>query len=771
METPHSFTPYPPTNGNLSPPGPFSTPHRDVSVPPSTPLSTLHQFDSPDLMTSLRYSTNNSHPALPVHQSADFRVSASHGQVDGPHGSCIMQASEDHLTRYQNAPFLLLKQQVDTLQRRLFELETENRVYKQNYDDIISKLPQLLGMDPNESIKAQPAHTFLQGRIVLGLGWDFLKPITPHGVQLMWWDSSRSKEMRTMNSGGKPGQHSEEVNVGQQYLEDENGMVISGRVAKDVRNRMRACIHSLIWSGQATPTETHLGHEARMYTSVFKSSSTEGAAPKKRKQTQVTDTVNKRAKLDETASPVYSSTSMPDSRATSTTPAPSLPQTLLTLLPPLSPPPLFGLDSSLSSGMLTLSPSFLSAPSLPPLPAISAVPAGPPAISTSITISAAPAPAHTASAALALSAVLDAAPAISAALARAAAQAVGAAPAAARTAGAMHTVSTAPAVSTAPTNFTAPASAPAISTALTVSAEGVVGATPAATHTAGAACTVSAAPVASAAPIASTVRVASTVHVASTIPAVSAAPTNFTAPASTPAISTALTISAAPGIGAAPTATHTAGAACTVSAAPVASTARTDSIASAAAPAIATAITVSAAPAGAAVPTAVCTSIPEQPSGGPPKPRTIVPVRTPFSTLRRRSTRNGAATEVQDGVGQFDSELAASMTTSPDGSPSLPPDAQASGGDPEPTPKASGGQTARRRIPKEYELARLAYQEGIASEKNLYLKRLLDEDPDLSMTYGEFQEAFKNISDDLRKELNDAKCEALRAKRAKPVIP
>ncbi|KAM5545208.1 hypothetical protein V8D89_001319 [Ganoderma adspersum] len=648
-------------------------------------------------------------------------------------GSCIMQASEDHLTRYQNAPFLLLKQQVDTLQRRLFELETENRIYKQNYNNIISKLPQLLGMDPDESIKAQPAHTFLQGRIVLGLGWDFLKPITLHGVQLMWWDSSRSKEMRMMNSGGKPGQHSEEVNVGQQYLEDKNGMVISGRVMKDVRNRMRACIHSLIWSGQAAPTETHLGHEACAYLHVMMARGFEFMCYCDN-GTWKTD-----ALLRQMYTSVFKSSSTEETEANTG----------------------YGHYSSSSSRMLTLSPSFLGAPSPPPSPAISAVPAGPPTISTSVTISAAPAPTHTASAALALSAALDTAPTISAALARAAAQAVGAAPAAAHTACATHTVSTVPAISTAPTDFTVPASAPAISTTLTVSAAGIVSATPAATHTAGVACTVSAAPVASTTPIASTIRVASTVHVASTVPAVSAAPTNFTAPASAPAISTALTISAAPGIGAMPTATHTAGAACTVSAAPVASTTHTDSIASTAAPAIATAITVSAAPAGAAIPTAACTSIPEQPSGGPPKPRTIVPVRTPFSTLRRCSTRNGAATEVQDGVGQFDSEPAASMTTSPDGSPSLSPDAQASGGDPEPTPKASGGQTARRRIPKEYELARLAYQEGIASEKcfrrNLYLKRLLDEDPDLSMTYGEFQEAFKNISDDLRKELNDAK--------------
>ena len=146
-------------------------------------------------------------------------------------------------------------------------------ISRTTYELLVSHVPQLLGMIhgsgglPAGSSNPQPQPTPKTQAFVLGYGWDYpaLREKPTHG-RFEWWSQKRWEKH---GPKGKQGQHETELNVGQLFIEGEDGDAVDGYTAKDCRDVTRALIRSLIWSGQAPSTEGRLSHEARVYVHVM----------------------------------------------------------------------------------------------------------------------------------------------------------------------------------------------------------------------------------------------------------------------------------------------------------------------------------------------------------------------------------------------------------------------------------------------------------------------------------------------------------------------
>ena len=139
------------------------------------------------------------------------------------------------------------------------------------FDSMVTKIPILLGISDahapsdigNTSVQHRGSGT---GKVLLGLGIDY--PVAPDapppGVTLKYWMKS-SYNSCTIKKGKKTGQHKSNKNVGQIWIEDENGQPISGYITKSIHGMLMTSFHSLLWTGQA-PVQFHeLGYEACVY--------------------------------------------------------------------------------------------------------------------------------------------------------------------------------------------------------------------------------------------------------------------------------------------------------------------------------------------------------------------------------------------------------------------------------------------------------------------------------------------------------------------------
>ncbi|KAI9059532.1 hypothetical protein FKP32DRAFT_1605950 [Trametes sanguinea] len=187
-----------------------------------------------------------------------------------PHVLCVAEATESLLLRAGNIPYAIAKQQTTLLSRQIDTLQADKL-----YNDLVLKIPQLLGMDAGTlasgpalsgtaAAQGGPGNTPAQAKhcIVLGLGWTYPQVREmPTGVVFKYWFASAYKERP--KKGGKQGPHDEKLNIAQLFVEDEDGYSVSGTVAKDMREMLRSLLHSLVWSGQAAPLQDQLSHEAQ----------------------------------------------------------------------------------------------------------------------------------------------------------------------------------------------------------------------------------------------------------------------------------------------------------------------------------------------------------------------------------------------------------------------------------------------------------------------------------------------------------------------------
>ncbi|KAI0356817.1 hypothetical protein OH77DRAFT_171148 [Trametes cingulata] len=123
--------------------------------------------------------------------------------VPGQHVLCVARASEERLLSTGNIAFTLAKEKIKVLTHELHALRIEASAQRQLYNELISKVPQLLGMVPNvdntatESITSSMQHPLdtihrapsaAHGRIVLGLGWGYpQRRDQPEGVMFKYW--------------------------------------------------------------------------------------------------------------------------------------------------------------------------------------------------------------------------------------------------------------------------------------------------------------------------------------------------------------------------------------------------------------------------------------------------------------------------------------------------------------------------------------------------------------------------------------------------------
>lgn len=143
------------------------------------------------------------------------------------------------------------------------------------------KVPQLLGMGspPDSARPGQPPKSVISSeppspsctcisRVVLGFNWDYPVAPTqpPTGISLKFWTKDKYDGRPVKDTKG--GQHGRRDNVGQDWIEDESGSMISGIVAKNLRDMLSSLLHSLVWSGQAGEKSAKLPHEARVYIHV-----------------------------------------------------------------------------------------------------------------------------------------------------------------------------------------------------------------------------------------------------------------------------------------------------------------------------------------------------------------------------------------------------------------------------------------------------------------------------------------------------------------------
>ncbi|KAI0354176.1 hypothetical protein OH77DRAFT_513233 [Trametes cingulata] len=220
-----------------------------------------------DTASEFYESRSSNIPSRPFHDISDDYA------TQGQHVLCVARASEERLLSTGNVAYTLAKDRIKVLTKELHTLHIETDMQRKLYEDLVSKIPQLLGMIPNvehESLEVtsgsstQPIH----GRVVLGLGWVYpQRRDRPEDVAFRYWYASDYKE-RPNKGGGKQGRHDENVNVAQLFVEDEQGQPVSGTVAKDIREMLRSLLHSLVWSGQAAASQDHLPHEARVYIHV-----------------------------------------------------------------------------------------------------------------------------------------------------------------------------------------------------------------------------------------------------------------------------------------------------------------------------------------------------------------------------------------------------------------------------------------------------------------------------------------------------------------------
>ncbi|RDX46346.1 hypothetical protein OH76DRAFT_1485590 [Lentinus brumalis] len=189
------------------------------------------------------------------------------------HLSCIVQADHDQLTRSRNVAYALARQQIEGLACDLARVQGEAEAYRRAFDELISKVPQLLGMPQTPAAQASfeppsPSCTCVR-QVVLGFNWDYPQAPAhpPTGILLKFWAKEKYDERPIKESRG--GQHGRKNNVGQDWIEDEAGKMISGIVAKNLRDMLSALLHSIVWSGQAGEKSAKLPHEARVYIHVI----------------------------------------------------------------------------------------------------------------------------------------------------------------------------------------------------------------------------------------------------------------------------------------------------------------------------------------------------------------------------------------------------------------------------------------------------------------------------------------------------------------------
>lgn len=138
---------------------------------------------------------------------------------------------------------------------------------------MVNKVPILLGITRvqdhaanNLAQQDQQGNLLHAGKVVLGHGMVYpsAPSAPPQGVQLKFW-SKTIFSGRTKKGKKKTGQHKSNKNIGQSWVEDEAGNIISGYVAHSIREILASCFHSLAWTGQAPLYSRELGHEARVY--------------------------------------------------------------------------------------------------------------------------------------------------------------------------------------------------------------------------------------------------------------------------------------------------------------------------------------------------------------------------------------------------------------------------------------------------------------------------------------------------------------------------
>ncbi|TFY65490.1 hypothetical protein EVJ58_g1956 [Rhodofomes roseus] len=189
----------------------------------------------------------------------------------------ISQADHDTLCRLQNSTYQARLQQIEHLNMEKTELLT----YKKLYNDLITRIPPLIGLAqgtytapsiPDAAVSATApsrvpkAAPWASHRVTLGLGLTMpAVPRIPSGIRY------RTREDWNSAQKGKPakqGPQPEGLNVAQRFIEEANGEPVSGYVAKEARLMLHSLLHSLLWSGQASPSAQTLGHEARVYLHV-----------------------------------------------------------------------------------------------------------------------------------------------------------------------------------------------------------------------------------------------------------------------------------------------------------------------------------------------------------------------------------------------------------------------------------------------------------------------------------------------------------------------
>lgn len=140
---------------------------------------------------------------------------------------------------------------------------------RQALAEALSKVPLLLGITGTEDatdnkITSGKSHCACTGKAVLGLGLKYPVAPTSRPPTFTYW-TREDQQGRPAKGGKRGGQHKNDENVGQIWIEDEHGHIIEGYVAAQIREMLTACFHSLIWSGQATYHSRELPHEARVF--------------------------------------------------------------------------------------------------------------------------------------------------------------------------------------------------------------------------------------------------------------------------------------------------------------------------------------------------------------------------------------------------------------------------------------------------------------------------------------------------------------------------
>ncbi|RPD57656.1 hypothetical protein L226DRAFT_573629 [Lentinus tigrinus ALCF2SS1-7] len=245
-------------------------------------MSPLSFSDSP---LDPRYSSSPPPPSLRIAfphgytsdlaHSGGRRTSAGYSESleSRPHPVCVAQADEALLIQMNNVSYALLRCQVEHLMEEVQALEIRLAEKSKFCEDLISRIPQLLGMPPLPDAQLNAPDGRPQCHLcrpVLGLGMNYpTPPSRPPNVQFKYWTWNDYTSNPPPKEFSKLGQHSMDENRGQLFIEDKHGDVISGPVAKDIRDTLHSLVHSLIWCGQAASNQDNLMFEARVFIHVM----------------------------------------------------------------------------------------------------------------------------------------------------------------------------------------------------------------------------------------------------------------------------------------------------------------------------------------------------------------------------------------------------------------------------------------------------------------------------------------------------------------------